>query len=177
MSNLWPFIYTRISHDLSGLAGSVFNGTELLAEDTSPDVVELLQTAAGQLMARLQFFRQIFGIPNKLNDDKTAAYLSTLSVPVQLDGRCADALDGVLCMALTDALPKGGCIHVNEQVISVENTPIREGWDLKGMLEKGEGEPTPQTAVALYAHELAQQQNTRLAVNITGTSVYIQKKR
>ena len=169
MSDLWPCIYTRISHDLSGLAGSIFNGTELLVDEPTTDMALMLQKATGQLVARLKFFRQTFGQQNKLDEDTTAAYLETLSVPVRLEGVCSCALERVLCMALADTLPRGGCIRVQKGKLTAEGQTIK----LLPCLEKGTDEESPQTAAALYAYELAKQQQIRLVVEKTETSVCV----
>ena len=171
MSDLWPSIYTRISHDLSGLAGSVFNGTELLMDEASSDVVSMLQNATGHLVARLQFFRQTFGLQNRLDNDTTAAYLNTLNVPIQLEGTCSNALERVLCMVLADSLPKGGIIRIKDKMLTAEGDSIKT--DFVSMLQTGQGEASPQNAAALYAYALAKQQKMRLVLQTTASSISI----
>ena len=175
MSDLWPNIYTRISHDLSGLSGSIFNGTELLLDDSSPEVVLMLQNATSHLIARLKFFRQTFGLQNKNDKDTTADYLSTLSIPVRLEGTPNNALERALCMVLADTLPQGGTIRLEGATLTAQGPAIKTL--ALSFLDKGEGELSPQTAVALFAYETAKQQQIRLAVTTADTSVQIQMKR
>ena len=174
MSDLWPSLYTRISHDLSGLAGSVFNGTELLMDDSSADVVMMLQSATGHLVARLQFFRQTFGLQNRLDKDTTAAYLNTLNVPVQLEGTCESSLERVVCMVLADSLPKGGVIRRQGDTLTAEGATVKT--DFVSLLQTGKGEISAQNAAALYAYELANQQQVRLVVQATSSSISVSLK-
>jgi hypothetical protein len=140
-------------------------------DDTSQEVVLMLQNATGHLVARLQFFRQTFGVQNRLDKDTTAAYLNTLNVPVQLEGICSNALERILCMVLADSLPKGGRIRIADQTVTAEGETLKH--EFISILETGKGEQTPQNAAALYACELAMQQQRRLAIQATDSSVCI----
>ena len=69
---LTQLITTRISHDLSGMLGAVYNGTELLLEDVSfaQESASLIQSSSENVIARMRFFRQTFGL-NKQDEDQT----------------------------------------------------------------------------------------------------------
>ena len=58
-------ISSRICHDLTGPAGAVSNGVELLAEEDDPGMkdqsLELLAFSAAETSRRLQFYRLCFG--------------------------------------------------------------------------------------------------------------------
>ena len=164
-TELTNLLYTRISHDLSGSIGAIYNGTEMLVEDLSlsSDMFLVLQSSAQTLMNRLVFFRQTFGMPVTTADDTTAKYLKTLSVPVALSGCCVNALQRSLCMVLGDMLPKGGKIEVTENALTASGVVLKEIEGLKGILEKGEKTDKPDLAPALYAHCLAAQDGKSLA--------------
>ena len=100
---LSQLVFTRISHDLSGAMGAVYNGTELLQDDPTfvEEATDLIHNSAKDLMARARFFRQTFGLP-KETDDTTKEYLETFSLPFELKGVCVNNLQRCLIMCLTD---------------------------------------------------------------------------
>jgi len=164
-TELVNLLYTRISHDLSGSIGAIYNGTEMLMEDLSlsPDMSLVLQNSAQTLMNRLVFFRQTFGMPVSTADDTTAKYLKTLSVPVALSGCCVNALQRSLCIILGDMLPKGGKIEVTENSLIASGAVLKEIKGLKDILEKGAKTDKPEEAPALYAFYLAKQDEKSLS--------------
>lgn len=70
-TKLSEIITTRLCHDLAGPIGAVSNGVDFLS-DSDPTMREkaniLIQNSAEQSIARLQFFRQLYGIVNNATE-------------------------------------------------------------------------------------------------------------
>lgn len=64
---------SRLCHELVGVAGAVANGVELLGElapgETADDAMGLVGKSAGQIVARLKFFRLAYGYAGRSSDD------------------------------------------------------------------------------------------------------------
>ena len=57
-------VAARFAHELVGAAGAIANGLELMEElgaDAGPDAAQLVNQSAGNLKARLQFYRMAYG--------------------------------------------------------------------------------------------------------------------
>ncbi len=162
--SLLQLIYTRISHDLSGTVGAIYNGTELLVEDTSfcQETSALIQTSAVDLMARLKFFRQTFGLQNKESPDTTADYLKTFSMPFSLTAPCENALQRAVMMMITDLFYKGAVITLQTDYIEATGQALKESPLLKDVLEKGTPTQTAAEAPALFAYYAAKEKGKKL---------------
>lgn len=173
MTHLIQLLYTRISHDLAGPSGTVYNGAELLTETPSQsgEMVPFIMESANALISRLKFFRQAFGIPGAQAEDATAGYLETLSADIRMVGCCENQLQKVLVMVGANALIYGGKIEVLENKIkftsdrSVIFSPI-----LKDILEGREIEANEQTVPALYAVYIAREQGREISVDLDDKS-------
>ncbi len=157
-------VYTRISHDLSNLAGALYNGTELLAEDplAVKETGSLLTQSATALMSRLQFFRQTFGTPFESAEDKTAFYLATLSVPIEWHDCCENALERAIVMTLADQLIRGGRIFKAEQTIWATGERLKENERLADRLAGDGTNAGADEAPALMAAYLAEADGKKL---------------
>lgn len=64
---------SRLCHELVGAAGAVSNGVEFLNElevdETSDEAMALVGKSAGQLIARLKFFRLAYGYAGRVSED------------------------------------------------------------------------------------------------------------
>ena len=162
---LTQLVYTRISHDLSGTVGAIYNGAELLEEDLSfaSESTDLIKNSAESLMARLRFFRQTFGLP-KDDADTTTDYLKTFSMPFSLNTSCENNLHRVLIMALTDYFYKGANFEIAPFFIKAKGNALKDIAQLATILENGEGEENATNAPAFYAYDLAKQTNVSLSI-------------
>ncbi len=161
---LAQLIYTRISHDLSGAAGAVYNGTELLCEDISfaAESANLIQSSADNLMKRLRFFRQTFGLQNKQDADTTQEYLSTFSMPFSVNTPCTNNLQRVLIMALTDVFYKGANFDISSLYVKATGDAIKEYPDLPDILQNGKFSENANDAPAVFAYSVAEKLNKKL---------------
>ena len=175
-TELTQLVYTRISHDLSGAAGAVYNGTELLKEDASftSEAADLIQSSADNLMKRLRFFRQTFGLQNQQDTpDTTADYLSTFSMPFSVVSPCESNLQRVLVMMLTDFFYKGAVFNVASDEISATGEALKECEFLSDILQDGKDSENANDAPAVFAYALAQQLGQKLSFTCTQNSVTI----
>ncbi|MCD6035878.1 MAG: hypothetical protein K0R63_1619 [Rickettsiales bacterium] len=64
---LAELLAAKFCHDISGPVGAINNGIEFLAEDSfamKDQALDLLQASAKEASARLQYFRQAYGVVN-----------------------------------------------------------------------------------------------------------------
>ncbi|MBE6449882.1 MAG: hypothetical protein E7013_04240 [Alphaproteobacteria bacterium] len=157
---LAQLITTRISHDLSGMLGAVYNGTELLLEDMSfaQESAALIQSSSENVIARMRFFRQTFGL-SKQDDDQTENYLKTFSMPFSLDGACDDNLKRSLVMALTDYFYKGAQITFLSDKLIATGAALKDITPLKDILLLGQGDVASINAPAFYAYAFAKKEH------------------
>ena len=168
---LTQLVFTRISHDLSGAMGAVYNGTELLQDDPTfiEDATDLIHNSAKDLMARTRFFRQTFGIPKDV-DDTTKEYLKTFSLPFELNGVCTNNLQRVLIMTLTDYFYKGAVFEVKSDKIIATGAALKDCTSLNNLLQTGLGEQTAANAPAFFAYQLIQQTHSVIKTSVKETS-------
>ena len=155
---LTQMVFTRISHDLSGATGAVYNGAELLQEDPSfvQEGTDLIQNSAKDLVARTRFFRQTFGLP-KESEDTTGEYLKTFSMPFELSGVCTNNLQRALIMCLTDYFYKGAKFEISDKKIKATGPALKDCSALNNLLQNGDGEEKAVNAPAFFAYFLSGQ--------------------
>ena len=163
---LTQLITTRMSHDLSGMLGAVYNGTELLLEDLSfaQESASLIQSSSENVIARMRFFRQTFGL-SKQDEDQTENYLKTFSMSFSLEGICEDNLVRALIMALTDYFYKGAQITLSPNKIEAFGPALKDITPLKEVLLSGKGDVASINAPAFYAYALARKENKFFSLN------------
>ena len=154
----FQLLYTRISHDLAGVAGAIYNGTELMEESAEnlQDVTPVLMQSAGNLIARLKFFRQTFGVPAEKTQDETESYLKTLSAPFILHGKCETQLQKMLVFTLSGVMIYGGEIFVADSEVCGKNSRICSFPEnlfplLTGVSERATEQTVPAWAAAVVA--------------------------
>lgn len=132
---------SRLCHDLSGPAGAVGAGIDLLGESGNDgEALDLLALSAKQLVARLSYYRLAFGFAGAATGFGWNA-ARELAVRYFADGRVrldwqlvsngevgnapVDVVRLTLCLLLlaADALPRGG-------TLGVAVTPVANGWRL-----------------------------------------------
>ena len=173
-TELLQLVYTRISHDLSGTVGAVYNGAELLAEDISfaAQSADLIKSSAENLMSRLRFFRQTFGLP-KDTPDTTLEYLKTFSMPFSVNKECDNNLQRSLIMCLTDYFYKGAKFTILTNQITANGTVLKDIQPLKNILLNAVGEKTAANAPAFYAYYLLQKDGGSLNITQSENSIQI----
>ena len=117
---LSELITTRISHDLAGIVGALYNTTELIEIDPSfgNEAGPILKNSTSVLMTRLKFFRALFGTnKDPIQTSLVVQYLKTLSASFDLIGETTtrEQMAGVLICA--DMMIRGGKITVLQNEI------------------------------------------------------------
>ena len=172
----FQLLYTRISHDLSGVAGAVYNGAELIEESVEnvQDAAPILMQSAESLIARLRFFRQAFGLSSEKTEDVTQAYLKTLSAPFVLHGTCETQLQKILCFVLSSVMIYGGEIYVDANQVWGESQRSCAFPESLSLLLMGVSEQvTEQTIPAWAAALAAQREGVVLEPEITQNKICV----
>lgn len=138
---LAELIMTRVSHDLAGICGALYNTAELLEIDPTfaGESGGVIKNSTKALTDRLKFFRALFGLDGAMFDNQIVlAYLKTLSADFSLTGMISNRAQLAGIMICTDTMIRGGQIQVSENKI-IGNGFIRAdeqlGQALIGTLE------------------------------------------
>ena len=114
-------IMTRVSHDLAGIIGALHNTAELLELDPNfaAESGTIIKTSTSTLMARLKFFRAIFGLDGApLNTQIVQDYLKTLSAEFVLTGTITSRIQAVAVLICADTMFRGGHIDISSHTVS-----------------------------------------------------------
>lgn len=158
MNDLSACIMTRVSHDLAGLSGALHNTVELMEIDPTfaPEATNLLKESTAFLMARVKFFRSLFGLPTAPVTTAVATdYLKTLTAPIILRGDVDNlfALGAVFVCA--HALIRGGEIVVDHQTVAASGQ-IHLDETSRLFLNGQKAEPTPAAVGAAWLAKYAE---------------------
>jgi histidine phosphotransferase ChpT len=123
-------VAARFAHELVGAAGAVSNGLELMEElgaDAGPDAAQLVNQSAGNLKARLQFYRMAYGRAGRESAGLPELRALTVGFFEHVDGVALEwpmapivptlaGGEGKLILNLAalaaDALPRGGVVRI-----------------------------------------------------------------
>ncbi|MBV7255179.1 histidine phosphotransferase [Pacificimonas sp. WHA3] len=191
---------SRLCHDLVSPVGSLYNGVELLADETDPDMrarcMEMLADSARQTANKLKFFRLAFGAAGGFGDnidtrEAQAAleglYASDKRVEVNwlMEGHALPkgAVKMLLNLAMMagDALLRGGTLQIAseaqgdriEVAVRAEGPRILLDESLKAVLtgDSDVDNLTPRAAGAYLVHLLAQESGTAVQISETEGSL------
>ena len=174
--DLTQAIMTRVSHDLSGIAGALYNTTELLELDPSfgAEAGSVLKQSTGYLLARLRFFRALFGLPSAtVTTDLALHYLKTLSAPLTLAGSLSTRQELGAVLIVAESLIRGGAIHVEKgRVIGTGAVTLDE--NVFDVLSNKAVEVTPRSAPAAWMCQLTQQEGQTLVCHKRDQEIILQ---
>lgn len=159
---------TRISHDLAGICGALYNTAELLEIDETfaTDAGPLVKSSATALISRLKFFRALFGLDGApLNNDVAEKYLQTLSAPFELIGEVKTRSQLAAILICADMMIRGGKIEVEENKVSgCGHTKISEQLPLalKGQIDGMD----PKMAPAIWLYMNTKKNNSMVSLNV-----------
>lgn len=124
-------VAARFAHELVGAAGAIANGLELMEElgaGAGPDAAQLVNQSAGNLKARLQFYRMAYGRAGRESAGLPELRALTVGFFEHVDGVSLDwpmapiaptlaGGEGKLILNLAalaaDALPRGGTVRIS----------------------------------------------------------------
>jgi len=196
MSNadLASLLCSRLCHDLVSPVGSLYNGVELLADETDPEMrrqcLELLADSARHTASKLKFFRLAFGAAGGFG-----AQIDTREAKTALEGLFGaekrvtvewlvsestlpkSAMKILLNLAMTagDALLRGGRLNVAAELLSgeiqlavrAEGPRLLLDPELKAALEGRMqlDQLNPRASAAFLARTLAEEAGAMLMVS------------
>ena len=147
-------IVGRISHDLAGSVGAVASTIELLGIDPSfqSEASPMLKKSTDILMARLRFYRALFGAETKSIDQRLISdFLETLGQKVTFQGEPSSRLDLSLISVGIALLGLGGSIQFKKDELILKGTEILGRPEFKEILN---GEKFPVTPENIECHWL-----------------------
>lgn len=169
-------IMTRVSHDLAGICGALYNTAELLEIDETfgTEAGPLIKSSTGALTARLKFFRALFGLDGApLDNDIVNNYLHTLSASFDLKGNVCNRMQLAGILICADMMIRGGQIDVRENSVSGVGS-IKVHDRLSDVLKGKTDGIDPKLAPVAWLFAYRQKNNGVLKVNITpnGLDIY-----
>lgn len=146
---LSELVSTRLSHDIAGQIGAIFNSIELMEENPKniDPFVDLLSFSSKELMSRIRFFRIAYGLSSENNEADLAQiqeiaenFLENKKVNLQwdLENKISPYLGKIILLSISsiaDGLLKGGDIKIS----SGKNTSS-EGIGVQKILIEASGD-------------------------------------
>lgn len=129
---------SRLCHDLVGPVGALYNGIELLADETDPAMqarcLELLADSARQTSNKLKFFRLAFGAAGGFGDD-----VDMRDAQSALEGLFADRRVDIEWLVPMGALPKSAVKLLLNLAMTAGDALLRGGLLKVGADRRGAG--------------------------------------
>ncbi|MBR6231843.1 MAG: hypothetical protein IKQ99_01940 [Alphaproteobacteria bacterium] len=155
--NLTEAIVVKISHDLAGGIGAMASTTELMEIDPTfvNEAGTMLKQNSLMLMARLRFYRALFGAETKeINTNIVSDYLKTWGQKITFEGKVENRLQLSLVAVGIILLVQGGTLSLNANQLTLKGKEIVARPDFQSALQ---GENTPIIPETLEAHWLLNQ--------------------
>lgn len=189
-THLAELLTTRLCHDLTGPIGAVHNGAEFMKEGgMADDAADLIATSAAEAVARLQFYRVVYGRVPGIGETGIAekfpiaqTFLAGNRIPLQWNDEAG--LGGLphaamrllfnLILIASSSMLRKGTIHITSHrteeglhmEVRTEGGSIKwEAMQQDALDGKTAGEALePKTAQLAFTHLLAQQIQAKLSV-------------
>lgn len=173
--SLSELIMTRVSHDLAGISGALFNTAELLELDPSfgNEAGGLLKETTGNLLARLRLFRALFGVESKeITTALAVDYFKTMSALIKIEGKIETRLQLGMVIVAAEGLIRGGTIRVLGSEVIAEGQVHLDDMS-RSVMEDKEVEAGPRQAILLWLKEYARQKKSSLFFESTENKIQI----
>ena len=166
-------IIGRISHDLAGGVGAIASTAELMAID--PTFVEeagnMLKQNSLMLMARLRFYRALFGAETKeINASILAEYLHTWGQKITFEGTPDNRLQLALVAVGIILLAQGGTLVLKENRVTLKGPEITARPEFLALLNGEEVSPTPEIVEAAWLMTELSEKNKKIKMTLKATS-------
>ena len=172
-------IVVKISHDLAGGIGAIASTTELMEIDPtfSGEAAPMLKENSLMLMARLRFYRALFGAETKeINETIISDYLKTCGQKIIFEGTISNRLQLSLVAVGILLLVQGGTLILKGNKITLKGNEIVARPEFEKVLK---GEEVPYSPETLEAHWLLyqlseQKKKLKMAFKKTSAELEIQ---
>lgn len=169
-------IVVRISHDLAGAAGAFANTIDLMKMDASfiGESIDLLDTSARQLTARLAFFRALFGAETKsISPELVQRYLATLAIPVEFKGDISSRLQLALVAVGLELLSIGGTLNLNDKNLTIKGQELHHDPSFVQILMGMQMPCDPKTVMADWLVQMAKEENLSVRLDSEDDQIII----
>ena len=130
-------IVVKISHDLAGGIGAMASTTELMEIDPTfvSEARNMLKQNSWMLMARLRFYRALFGAETKeINETIVSDYLKTWGKKITFKGTVENRLQLSMVAVGIILLVQGGTISLKKNELSLSGNEISMRPEFKNVL-------------------------------------------
>ena len=172
-------IIGRMSHDLAGGVGAIASTAELMAID--PTFVEeaghMLKQNSLMLMARLRFYRALFGAETKeINASILTEYLHTWGQKITFEGNPDNRLQLALVAVGIILLAQGGALVLKGNLITLRGPEITARPEFLALLNGEEVSPTPEIVEAAWLMKQLSDQKKTLKTTFKATTAQLEIK-
>ena len=175
--NLTEAIVVKMSHDLAGGIGAMASTTELMEIDPTfvAEAGGMLKKNSLMLMARLRFYRALFGAETKeINANIVADYLKTWGQKITFEGVVENRLQLSLVAVGIILLVQGGTITLTGNQLSLKGKEITARPDFLSALEGKDAPITPETIEAHWLLTQLSEQEKKLKLSLKKTSAQLE---
>ena len=170
-------IIVKISHDLAGGIGAMASTTELMEIDPTfvNEAGAMLKTNSLMLMARLRFYRALFGAETKeINVSIISDYLKTWGQKITFEGFVENRLQLSLVAVGIILLVQGGTLSLMGNQLSLKGKEITARSDFLSTLEGKDVSITPETVEAHWLLSQLSGQKKKLNFTLKKTSAQLE---
>ena len=170
-------IVVKISHDLAGGIGAMASTTELMEIDPTfvSEAGSMLKQNSLMLMARLRFYRALFGAETKeINTSVITDYLKTWGQKLDFKGTIENRLQLSLVAVGIILLVRGGTLSLTGNQLTLKGNEITARPDFQSALEGKDSSVTPETVEAHWLIQQLKEQKKKLKMVFKITSAQLE---
>ena len=164
-------IVVKMSHDLAGGIGAMASTTELMEIDPtfSAEAGGMLKQNSLMLMARLRFYRALFGAETKeINASIIMDYLKTWGQKIDFEGKIENRLQLSLVAVGIILLAEGGTLTIKGNQLSLTGPEISARSSFMEILEGKKSGISPETVEAEWLMQQLKKQGKDLKITLKG---------
>ena len=175
--NLTEAIVVKISHDLAGGIGAMASTTELMEIDPTfaGEAGSMLKTNSLMLMARLRFYRALFGAETReINTTIISDYLKTWGQKITFEGIVQNRLQLSMVAVGILMLVQGGTLSLIGNQLALKGKEITARPDFLSVLEGKNAPITPETVEAHWLISQLAERGKKLNLTLKKTSAQLE---
>ena len=167
--NFSECLTVKISHDLAGGIGALSSTVDLMKFDPSfvNEAPEMLKKNTDMLLARLKFYRALFGAETKsISESIVLDYLNTLGAKITFSGQFSTRLElSLVAVGIQVAAVGGDILYLNDTLTISSNSLILKDNTIKILSGKLPKESKIETLEAEWLIKQLMDQNLTLKIN------------